>query len=528
MTRISRMARIRRLLRQQQLKPLRMQSKDQAQEGRTAKSKVTVSPVSAYIFLPVFCLVSFGFSGFGFRILKVITQRLPAFALCAWFLLQVIFFSFPALASTNEHVVLITIDGLAAFYLSDPAASLPTLRRLAVEGAQAEALQVSNPSTTWPNHTTLITGVYPEKHSVLFNGLLIRGGPGQPVGIDSERDQTDLIAVPTLYDQLHRAGYRTAAINWPCTRHASNLDDNFPDAPNRIHQTTPRLRAELIRAGILDDAEEASFAKKSVAAHDQAWLASASHLLRARPPNLLLLHLLATDVIQHRFGPQSAAAYTALAQADEEVAELVRLLDTTSLRERTTVVIASDHGFARPSKLINPNVILRKAGLLRPGPRRRAQSVSEGGTAFVYLTQPTTAEEDRAKVIALLSGVEGIAAVWGPERYGSLHLPEPARNSQMGDLLLVAKEGYTFSDEFFEDDIITPLPISLGSHGYLSTDPHMHGIFIAWGRGIKPGTKLGIVAAVDVAPTIAALLGQQLPGVQGRVLDEMLMDVKPR
>lgn len=432
----------------------------------------------------------------------------------------------PAPAASQNHVVLITIDGLAAFYLSDPQAPLPTLRKLATEGARAEALRVSNPSTTWPNHTTLVTGVRPDRHSVLFNGVLVRGGAGQPVNIEGERDQTDLISVPTLYDQLHRAGYRTAAINWPCTRGAATLDDNFPDSPDRIRQTTPRLKAELVHAGILEDAEEESFVKQNAAARDQAWSASARHVLETRAPNLLLLHLLATDVAQHRYGPQSSEAYSALALADTEVSKVLRMLDTAGLREQTTVVIASDHGFARPSRMINPNVLLRKAGLLRPGPRRRAQSVSEGGTAFVYLTEPMTAQEDRKRVIELLRGVEGIAGILGPEEYAPLHLPDPARNPQAGDLLLIAKDGYTFSDEYFEDDAITLLPISLGSHGYLSTDPHMDGVFIAWGRRIRPGTKLGMVDNIDVAPTMAALLDQELPDVQGRVLKEMLSDVE--
>jgi predicted AlkP superfamily pyrophosphatase or phosphodiesterase len=428
-----------------------------------------------------------------------------------------------ARASSNDRVVLITIDGLAAFYLSDPQASLPTLRRLAAEGASAEGLRVSNPATTWPNHTTLITGVHPDKHSVLFNGVLIRGGPGQPVAIEGDRDKHDLVTAPTLYDQLHFAGYRTAAINWPCTRGAKTLDDNFPDAPDGIGKITPTLRAELIRAGKLDDGQDSSFQKKGAEGHDRIWTEAALHILRARPPKLLLLHLLATDLVQHQSGPKSPAAYSALTTADAEIAEVVKALGDSALREQTTLVVASDHGFARPLKLINPNVILRKAGLLRPGPRRRAQSVSEGGTAFVFLTLPSTAKEDRAKVIELLREVEGVSQIIEPGLYSALHLPDPATNPQTGDLLLVAKEGYAFSDKFFEDEVITLLPISLGSHGYLSTDPHMNGILIAWGNRIKPATKLGLVDNVDVAPTIAALLEQDLPGTQGRVLREMLL-----
>ncbi len=432
-----------------------------------------------------------------------------------------------AYSATNDYVVLITIDGLAAFYLTDPQAPLPTLRNMAAEGASAEALRVSNPSTTWPNHTTLVTGVHPEKHSVLFNGLLVRSGPGEPVRIEAERDQGDLVAVPTIYDQLHRLGYRTAAINWPCTRGATTLDDNFPDAPDRIARTTPRLRAELVRAGILQDFEDASFLRKSAAAADQAWCAAALHLLRTRPPNLLLLHLLSTDVIQHRYGPNSPAAYTALALADAQVAQVLRGLESAGIREQTTLFVVSDHGFARPSKLINPNVILRKAGLLRPGPRRRAQSISEGGTAFVYLTDPATATEDRAKVMALLRELEGLQEILEPSQYRALHLPDPATNPQMGDLLLVAKEGYAFSDESFEDEVLTALPLSLGSHGYLSRNPGMNGVFIASGRHIKPGVKLGIVDNIDAAPTVTLIFGEKLPGTDGRVLRE-IFDSKRR
>lgn len=446
------------------------------------------------------------------------TRRISLAGIASFFVAMGLLVPFPAYPGTNDHVILITLDGLAAFYLADPQAPLPTLRKLAAEGASAEALRVSNPTTTWPNHTTLVTGVHPAKHSVLYNGLLVRNGPGEPVRIEAERDKGDLVAVPTIYDQLHRVGYRTAAINWPCTRGAATLDDNFPDAPDRIARMTPRLRAELVRAGILENAEDASFVRKSAAAADQAWCAAALHLLRTRPPDFLLLHLLAIDSIQHRYGPNSPAAYAALALADAQIGQVLQALESTGLRERATLFVVSDHGFARPFKLINPNVILRKAGLLRPGPRRRAQSISAGGTAFVYLTERTKPNEDRDKVIALLRGVEGIQEIVEPFHYGALHLPLPAKNPQVGDLLLVAKEGYAFSDEFLEDDVITPLPMSLGSHGYLSSVPHMNGVLVAWGRGIKPGAKLGVVDNIDVAPTIAVLLGEHLPSADGKVL----------
>jgi predicted AlkP superfamily pyrophosphatase or phosphodiesterase len=89
-----------------------------------------------------------------------------------------------AAESSDRHVVVISIDGLPASYLDDPRASLPVIRGLIASGVAATGgMRVSDPSVTWPNHTTLMTGVHPERHGVLFNGLPERQGPGMPVRV---------------------------------------------------------------------------------------------------------------------------------------------------------------------------------------------------------------------------------------------------------------------------------------------------------------------------------------------------------
>src|SRR5919109_5394384 len=71
-------------------------------------------------------------------------------------------------ANPDRHLIVVSIDGLAAYLLDDPKAPIPTIRQLAYEGRYAEGgMKVSNPSVTWPNHTSMITGVRPEKHGVL-------------------------------------------------------------------------------------------------------------------------------------------------------------------------------------------------------------------------------------------------------------------------------------------------------------------------------------------------------------------------
>ncbi|HEY1048168.1 MAG TPA: alkaline phosphatase family protein, partial [Prosthecobacter sp.] len=63
----------------------------------------------------------------------------------------------------EHHVILISIDGFPAWLWNDESLQVPNLRKLAAEGASTKAMTVSNPSITWINHTTLVTGVEPRK-----------------------------------------------------------------------------------------------------------------------------------------------------------------------------------------------------------------------------------------------------------------------------------------------------------------------------------------------------------------------------
>lgn len=430
--------------------------------------------------------------------------------------------------ATNQHVILITMDGFPAYLLSDPQAPIPTLRRMAREGAAAEGLRVSNPSVTWPNHTTLVTGVRPEKHSVLFNGVLVRPGPGLPARVDGKRDKAELVPVPTVYDVAHKAGLRTAGINWPCTRNSGTLDDDFPDVPEQVAHTTPRLREEL--NDLLSD--QRSFSTNSAAGREQIWTAAALHVVKKRKPNFMLWHMLITDTIHHRYGAQSPAGYTAVAMVDGQLQQLLEALKEAGIYERTTIFVTSDHGFEKALKLLNPNVLFRKAGLLETGPtpgiiKARAQIISEGGIAMVYLTNPETRKEDEAKVKSLVREQEGIREILEPEQFAALGMPDPRKNPQMADLILTCKEGYAFGGLAQGEEYVTQVTLAAGNqghHGFLSTNPKMNAVFVAWGAGIRRGAKLGIVDNVDVAPTIASLLGVELSGATGKVVSNLLAE----
>src|SRR6476660_3085253 len=153
-----------------------------------------------------------------------------------------------------RHVVLVSLDGLAASYLDDPRADMPTLRKLAKAGASAKGMVTSFPSVTWPSHTSLITGVQPGKHGVIGNSVWSRKLDRQVTYIgDPELTKAEAIKVPTLYDVAHKAGLKCGGVIWPCSTAADSLNWIIPDAGRAdLHAkfTTPGFVAELGKAGI--------------------------------------------------------------------------------------------------------------------------------------------------------------------------------------------------------------------------------------------------------------------------------------
>jgi predicted AlkP superfamily pyrophosphatase or phosphodiesterase len=92
----------------------------------------------------------------------------------------------------------------------------------------------------------------------------------------------------------------------------------------------------------------------------------------------------------------------------------------------------------------------------------------------------------------------------------------------MGELILHPKAGYAFTGAATGDVVHGPAVNYGGTHGYPATDPELDGIFIAQGAGIRRGVKLDRVRNLDVAPTIARLLGVALPTADGRAMEDVL------
>lgn len=429
-------------------------------------------------------------------------------------------------AEKDSHVVLISLDGFPAWMWKDPSLPVPNLRKLAADGAQTEAMTVSNPSITWINHTTMVTGVNPRKHGVLFNGLLIRQGETKPPKLEPWVHKKQLVHVPTLYDVAHEAGLTTAEVDWVAIKDAETINWSFSELPNADRP----IEKEMIAAGLLTE-EQVGWMnpgpqRKNMAWHDLTWTRAASHIFKTHKPNLLLYHTLNTDGTHHRYGPANMASYTALAYTDRLVGDLVKSVEESGLKDKTTIVITTDHGFKKVTKFIYPNVALKQAGYAKAFGNAITQcdvaAMTQGGLCFIYVLNPTKKAELLPKLKELFTKTEGVDKVIDGNDGPTLGMPTPAENQGMGDLVLYAKAGFAFNNGASGDSVTAPSVDYGGTHGYPNSDPELDGIFIASGKGIKKGVVLPRMANLDIAPTIARLLDIKMPEMDGRVLEEIL------
>jgi hypothetical protein len=178
----------------------------------------------------------------------------------------------------------------------------------------------------------------------------------------------------------------------------------------------------------------------------------------------------------------------------------------------------SDHGFKTYRHAIRPNAVLRRKGLLRSAQDCDGWVIPEGGTAMVYVTR-----EDRrdAVLAAMREPLQGVARVMAPEEYAKWGLPVPRPGGRMSDLMLAAEPDYAF-EAAIQGDPVSDTAGPSGAHGYLNSDPDMAAILAAWGDGIRRGAHTGPKPNVDLAPTIARLLGLEFSGIEGKPLAEFL------
>ncbi|HEX4129487.1 MAG TPA: ectonucleotide pyrophosphatase/phosphodiesterase [Pirellulales bacterium] len=433
-----------------------------------------------------------------------------------------------AAPQTDRCVVLVSIDGLAGFYLDDPRAEMPTLRRLAREGARASGMLCSFPTVTWPNHTTLVTGVTPAKHGVIGNNFFDRKA-GRPVALilDPEYGKEQIVRAPTIYDVAHRAGLKTAGIIWPMTRGASTIDFNAPDMVTFEEWQQYGTRSwidELAADGIPVDRASKWFKEPGGGVmRDWMYTRMFRQVLDKHQPNLLMIHIVEVDHVEHKYGPRTAEAYWSVSHADDRLRDLVEAVEASPWRGKTTFFVCSDHGFFTIRREIRPNVLLKQMKLVElDGSKitsRKAWCVAQGGGCAVYVLDEAHKPELVAKLKEALAQVEGVEKVLLSEQFDTIGQPTLAVDPHAADLWVTASENYSFGDTSTGDDVVTARESIGGTHGYLPEHDDLLGTCVLWGPTITPGTRLGKIANLDIAPTMAKVLGVELPNVEGKVLE---------
>ncbi|RCS28864.1 alkaline phosphatase family protein [Rhodanobacter denitrificans] len=417
-------------------------------------------------------------------------------------------------ATPSPKVVVISLDAFGAASLREPQLPAPTLHGLMQRGAYAVSMQPINPTVTWPNHTTMVTGVDASRHHVLVNGLIVDQRTATSPRIDMGAPKSRLVAVPTVYDAAHQAGLTTAQVDWVAIDGARSIDWQFaehPDPDGAIEQS-------LVRQGVVTRDQLVHFGEPSQAWRDRIYTRAAVDIIRQHHPDLLLLHLLALDSIEHETGFGNDAGRNTIAFLDDRVQEVIDAVRAAGDLDRTTFIIVSDHGQQSVRQLLRPNVLLRQAGLQGGSTGRPAFCLTDDGFALVFQQHATEASTRKMK--SLFAGKPGIRAVLTPAEAAKQGWPVPAQSDQAPDLLLYAADGYAFK-EGDTGDYVTPTR-EIGAHGYPNSNPLMQGIFIAAGAGIRARGEIPAFPNLDIAPTIAQLLHVSLGTVQGKPLMEIL------
>ncbi|MGH2530990.1 MAG: 5'-nucleotidase C-terminal domain-containing protein [Thermomicrobiales bacterium] len=264
-------------------------------------------------------------------------------------------------------------------------------------------------------------------------------------------------------------------------------------------------------------------------------------------PNPFYDDLNADGTVDNRVEAREGFIRSAYEEANDTLSVALEVMGSEA-----AVFVSSDHGFAPAYYAVNAPLVLQQAGLQDPpqtgncrfdpieqpteedappvGPMTKA--CWAGGTIQVYVNLAgrdpagVVPEEEyeavRDQIIAAFAGIadpnnpgkQVIAEIFRKEDLRDVAGTDALHPSRSGDVVVVLRPPYQ-SDAAAPDQVIAPSEF-FGQHGYLpdtvdlANNINLHGAFIAAGPGIARGATVADMRAIDVAPTLAYLLG--IPG----------------
>ncbi len=360
-------------------------------------------------------------------------------------------------------LILISIDGYRADYIQRGLS--PNLSMLAADGVRAQAMRSAFPTLTFPNHYTLVTGLYPDHHGIVNNRF------SDPVsGKRFVYKQYDSIVDPAwwggepLWVGAERQGKHSATMFWPGSD--VDIDGVRPEHWHRFDgRVSPDARVDQVLTW-LDSA------------HDQR-------------PDFVTLYFEQVDHAGHDAGPDSSEVNKALAEIDSALGRLIVGLKKRGIYRSANIVVVSDHGMTATSE--KRVVVLDKIVNIHD------VTVSNAGVVAGIAAKPGhQGEVDRA----LLAKHAHMRCWKKSEIPARLHY---GTNPRIPPIVCLADDGWLINTQSFMDR--PNRHISHGEHGYDNADPRMAALFVAHGPAFRSGIVVPEFDNVDVYPLLAHVLG---------------------
>jgi len=220
-------------------------------------------------------------------------------------------------APRADHVFIISIDGgkPAVIQQSD----MPVLRQIVSEGAHTWKARTIFPSKTLPSHTSMLTGVDPKKHKVLWNDWTPKKG---------------MIRSPSVFTEAKSANLSTAMfVGKAKFRHflVPGMVDEFGYNQDHAAEVTK------VVAGQKTAVKEGTVLAKYVAQ-------DAARYILEKKPDLCFIHFTDTDDYGHKYGWGSPQQMKAFANVDAALGVVIKAIQQAGIASQSVVIITADHG----------------------------------------------------------------------------------------------------------------------------------------------------------------------------------------
>jgi len=365
--------------------------------------------------------------------------------------------------------ILVSLDGFRADFLDR--GLTPALNSLVANGVSPQYMNPSFPSVTFPNHFTLVTGLYPESHGIVGNTFW-----DPTLGEEFINTHTSISMQPKwwnaepLWVTAEKQGVRSGIHMWPGSEaHIGDKEPAYVDKYNGSEALSRKVN-RVLELLDLPGAEDVS------------------HLVPERP-QFIAAYVPDVDRDGHNYGPNSTEIRGTIAHADEMVAGIVAGLESRNLTDLVNIVVVSDHGMATTSNerlvqladLIDMNLIENIDGWPSRGlhPKR-----PEDLSVLQEQLEKVASEYEHA--------VEIYTKETMPERY---HF---SNNDRIAPLWVIPKTGWAIVErpEFDAEEALKTGEVyhPRGIHGYDHEHPLMRAIFIARGPAFPhtPNSRLEV------------------------------------